>query len=71
MSDSRVDEYAASLEGWRDEFAALRAILSETELTEAFKWHKPCYTHAGKNIVNLPAVQRPVRTHVLQGRVAE
>jgi uncharacterized protein YdeI (YjbR/CyaY-like superfamily) len=51
MGDSRVDEYAACLERWRDEFAALRTILSDTELTEAFKWHKPCYTHAGKNIV--------------------
>jgi uncharacterized protein YdeI (YjbR/CyaY-like superfamily) len=51
MSDSRVDEYAACLERWRDEFAALRTILADTELTEAFKWHKPCYTHAGKNIV--------------------
>ena len=51
MSDSRVDEYAACLERWRDEFAALRTILSDTELTEAFKWHKPCYTHAGKHIV--------------------
>ena len=51
MSDSRVDEYAACLERWREEFAALRTILSDTELTEAFKWHKPCYTHAGKNIV--------------------
>lgn len=51
MTDSRVDEYAAGLEHWRDEFAALRRILSETELTEAFKWRKPCYTHAGKNIV--------------------
>jgi uncharacterized protein YdeI (YjbR/CyaY-like superfamily) len=51
MRDSRVDEYAARLERWRDEFAALRTILSATELTEAFKWHKPCYTNAGKNIV--------------------
>jgi uncharacterized protein YdeI (YjbR/CyaY-like superfamily) len=51
MSDSRVDEYAAHLERWRDEFAALRTVLLDTELTEAFKWHKPCYTHAGKNIV--------------------
>ena len=51
MSDSRVDEYAARLERWRDEFAALRTILSDTGLTEAFKWYKPCYTHAGKNIV--------------------
>lgn len=51
MHDSRVDEYAARLERWRDEFAALRTVLLDTELTEAFKWHKPCYTHAGKNIV--------------------
>jgi uncharacterized protein YdeI (YjbR/CyaY-like superfamily) len=51
MTDSRVDEYAACLECWRDEFAALRTILLDTELTEACKWHKPCYTHAGKNIV--------------------
>lgn len=51
MSETRVDAYAARLERWRDEFAALRTILSDTELTEAFKWRKPCYTHAGKNIV--------------------
>jgi uncharacterized protein YdeI (YjbR/CyaY-like superfamily) len=51
MSEHRVDEYAACLERWRDEFAALRTILSDTKLTEAFKWHKPCYTHAGKNVV--------------------
>jgi uncharacterized protein YdeI (YjbR/CyaY-like superfamily) len=51
MSDSRVDEYAACLERWRAEFAALRTILSDTGLTEAFKWHKPCWTRARKNIV--------------------
>ena len=50
MSESRVDGYAARLERWRDEFAALRTILSDTELTETFKWRKPCYTDAGKNI---------------------
>jgi uncharacterized protein YdeI (YjbR/CyaY-like superfamily) len=50
MRNSRVDEYAARLERWRDEFAALRTILLDTELTEAFKWYKPCYTHGGKNI---------------------
>jgi uncharacterized protein YdeI (YjbR/CyaY-like superfamily) len=51
MRDSRVDEYAGRLERWPDEFAALRTILLDTELTEEFKWYKPCYTHAGKNIV--------------------
>jgi uncharacterized protein YdeI (YjbR/CyaY-like superfamily) len=51
MSDSRVDEYGACLNRWGDEFAALRTVLLDTELTEALKWYKPCYTHAGKNIV--------------------
>lgn len=50
MSHSRVDHYAAELARWRHEFAALRAILADTELTEEFKWRKPCYTHLGKNI---------------------
>jgi uncharacterized protein YdeI (YjbR/CyaY-like superfamily) len=50
VSRSPVDGYAAGLERWRAEFGALRAILTRTELTEAFKWHKPCYTHMGKNI---------------------
>src|SRR5579875_1390101 len=51
IPDSRVDTYAAGLKHWREEFAALRPILLDTELTEAFKWRKPCYTHAGKNVV--------------------
>jgi len=50
VSDSRVDAYAARLERWHDEFAALRTILADTGLTEEFKWYKPCYTHGGKNI---------------------
>ena len=50
MSDTRVDEYAARLKTWREELAALRAILSDTALTEEFKWYKPCYTHESKNI---------------------
>jgi uncharacterized protein YdeI (YjbR/CyaY-like superfamily) len=51
MSDRHVDEYAAGLERWHDEFASLRTILAGTELIEAFKWRKPCYTHDGKNIL--------------------
>jgi uncharacterized protein YdeI (YjbR/CyaY-like superfamily) len=46
-----VDDYAAKLTTWRDEFAALRALLLETELLEERKWRKPCYTTGGKNIV--------------------
>ena len=50
MSDPRVEAYAAGLDRWRDEFTALRTILWDTELSETFKWYKPCYTHAGRNI---------------------
>ncbi len=50
MSDPRVEAYAAGLDRWRDEFTALRTILLDTELSETFKWYKPCYTHAGRNI---------------------
>ena len=51
VSDSRVDEYAAALGRWHDEFAALRAILLESDLVEALKWRKPCYAHGGENVV--------------------
>jgi uncharacterized protein YdeI (YjbR/CyaY-like superfamily) len=51
MGDSQVDQYAAGLTRWGDEFAALRTIIAATELSETLKWRKPCYTHAGKNVV--------------------
>ncbi|HET9073552.1 MAG TPA: YdeI/OmpD-associated family protein [Solirubrobacteraceae bacterium] len=51
MSDPQVDTFAATLSTWRPEFLALRAMLAETELTEALKWRKPCWTHGGRNIV--------------------
>ena len=51
MPDPQVDAFAATLSMWREEFLALRAMLSDTELTEALKWRKPCWTHAGANIV--------------------
>jgi uncharacterized protein YdeI (YjbR/CyaY-like superfamily) len=49
--NQQVDDYAAELTTWRDEFAAVRALLLETELVEELKWRKPCYTADGKNIV--------------------
>lgn len=36
---------------WREEMAALRELVLETELTEELKWYQPCYTYEGKNIV--------------------
>ncbi len=46
-----VDAWVAKAKAWRDEIGKLRAILLASGMTEEFKWGKPCYTHAGSNIV--------------------
>ena len=52
-TDPRVDAIFAGAEHWRDELAAVRAILLSTDLTEEFKWRAPCYTCAGGNVAML------------------
>lgn len=53
MSDTNpaVDAWIARAKAWPDEIARLRAILLASGMTEEFKWGKPCYTHAGGNVV--------------------
>jgi uncharacterized protein YdeI (YjbR/CyaY-like superfamily) len=46
-----VDVYISRSAAWADEIAELRTILLDAGLTETIKWGKPCYTHAGGNIV--------------------
>ena len=46
-----VDAWVAKARHWREEIARLRTILLASGMTEEFKWGKPCYTHAGSNIV--------------------
>jgi uncharacterized protein YdeI (YjbR/CyaY-like superfamily) len=41
----------SSAQKWRDEFAALRAIILDCGLTESLKWRVPCYTHQERNVV--------------------
>lgn len=45
-----VDTYIARLDKWQPETLKLRSILLDCGLTEEFKWGKPCYAAAGKNI---------------------
>lgn len=52
-TDPRVDAIFAAAPLWREELAAVRAILRDTELTEDFKWRAPCYTFAGGNVAML------------------
>ena len=52
-TDPRVDAIFAGAPQWREELAAVRAILLDTDLTEEFKWRAPCYTFRGGNVAML------------------
>jgi uncharacterized protein YdeI (YjbR/CyaY-like superfamily) len=46
----QVDAYIARSRQWPAEIVALREVLVGCELTEEFKWGKPCYSNGGGNI---------------------
>ncbi len=50
-ANPKVDAFIADAKKWPQEVKRLRAILLDSELTEEFKWHQPCYTFQGKNVV--------------------
>ena len=41
---------------WHDTLVALRGIILQTGLREEVKWCQPCYTHGGKNVLMLVAL---------------
>ena len=47
----KVDRYFRDAKKWRKEIGKLRKILLGCQLTEEFKWSKPCYTFQGSNVV--------------------
>lgn len=47
---SRVDDEFNRATLWKQEALALRKILLGCDLTEVYKWRKPCYAHGGDNI---------------------
>ena len=47
----KVDEFLKSAPKWREEFAELRRILLDCQLSEELKWGVPCYTFQQGNIV--------------------
>ncbi|WP_373987606.1 YdeI family protein [Duganella sp. BuS-21] len=51
MSTDKVDAFLERAKNWREEFEALRAIITDSDLTEDLKWGQPCYTLDGHNIV--------------------
>ena len=46
-----IDFYFSKVQKWQEEFAKLRMIILDCQLTEELKWGKPCYTFEEKNIV--------------------
>jgi uncharacterized protein YdeI (YjbR/CyaY-like superfamily) len=46
----KVDGFIDKAKKWQEEYKQLRAIALDIELTEEFKWGKPCYTLDGNNV---------------------
>ena len=51
--DRRVTVFIDKAKRWPAELTALRAILLDTDLDEAFKWRQPVYTFDGANVAIL------------------
>jgi uncharacterized protein YdeI (YjbR/CyaY-like superfamily) len=49
--NSQVDEYLRKAKKWQQETEKLRAIILGCQLTEEFKWGKPCYTFQESNVL--------------------
>jgi len=47
----KVDAFISKASKWQAEFETLRTIMLDCQLTEDFKWGKPCYTFQKSNIV--------------------
>ncbi|MHC1550866.1 YdeI/OmpD-associated family protein [Phyllobacterium sp. K27] len=50
-TNPKVDAFLSRAKSWKEEFAELRSIALECELTEELKWGVPCYTFQNSNIV--------------------
>ncbi len=50
-NDSRVDDYLAKHEQWREQFLAFREVLLAAGLSEDIKWGIPAYLCDGKNLI--------------------
>jgi uncharacterized protein YdeI (YjbR/CyaY-like superfamily) len=47
----KVDFYFSKTKKWQQEYAKLRTIILDCNLTEELKWGCPCYTFGNSNIV--------------------
>ncbi|SPF77864.1 YdeI/OmpD-associated family protein [Pseudoprimorskyibacter insulae] len=63
----KVDAYFAKETLWPDELKALRAIAMASPLVEDFKWHKPCYTFGGANVMLIAPLKEAAVVSFLKG----
>ena len=50
-TNPKVDVFIGKAKKWQEEFETLRTIILDCQLTEDFKWGKPCYTFEESSIV--------------------
>jgi len=50
-TNPKVDVYLKKAKKWQEEITKLRAIVLGCQLTEEFKWGKPCYMFQKSNLV--------------------
>lgn len=67
----KVDAFLAKAKAWGPEMAALRQLLLAAGLEEEFKWHTPCYTHQGGNVVILATLKNHCWLAFFKGSVLE
>lgn len=65
--NAKVDTYINGLKNLKEEVIRLREILSTTELTEEFKWARPCYTFNGKNILGIATLKEHCALNIFNG----
>lgn len=51
IMNPNVDAFLDSAKNWQQEMRILRTIALDCQLTEEFKWYKPCYTFEKNNVV--------------------
>ena len=65
--NSKVEAYIKKAKKWRPEMEKLRKILLGTQLTEEFKWAKPCYTFQESNLVILCGLKESCALGFMKG----
>ncbi len=73
MSNSgmKIEAFFDEAGKWKEELAALRAILLEGPLIEDYKWNSPCYTFEGGNVATLWRLKEGCALALFKGALLE